>query len=241
MKAKQIIWILAGIVGIWGGYGIIVLLAPLAGWEVKGQFGDTFGAVNALFAGLAFGGIVITILLQREELQQQKDLMKKQIFEPLYLDLMGDIWDVQESIALEAGFSKGKKAFSYLMKKTGDEEKFRNIVNNRNLSSRQAIANELLRRSELDPEIVRNESSAFLHPTRIALMVLDTQHFSIEEKRHYAFWLKGYFSQEELYAIALLADNETQVLIEKYGILEKMNDLQRRILKQLGWNSAAFE
>jgi hypothetical protein len=38
----------------------------------QGQFGDMFGAVNALFSGLAFAGIVYTILLQRKELGLQR-------------------------------------------------------------------------------------------------------------------------------------------------------------------------
>jgi predicted aspartyl protease len=34
----------------------------------RGLFGDTFGAMNALFSGLAFAGIVYTILVQRSEI-----------------------------------------------------------------------------------------------------------------------------------------------------------------------------
>jgi hypothetical protein len=41
-------------------------------WEIRGQFGDMFGAVNALFSGLAFAGIIYTIYLQRNELQLQR-------------------------------------------------------------------------------------------------------------------------------------------------------------------------
>jgi hypothetical protein len=40
--------------------------------EQRGVFGDMFGAVNALFSGLAFAGIIYTILLQREELEAQR-------------------------------------------------------------------------------------------------------------------------------------------------------------------------
>jgi len=42
----------------------------------RGTFGDMFGAVNALFSGLAFAGIIYTILLQREELKQQREELK---------------------------------------------------------------------------------------------------------------------------------------------------------------------
>ncbi|BFO67819.1 putative phage abortive infection protein [Chryseobacterium sp. KCF3-3] len=36
------------------------------------EIGDSFGAVNALFSGLALTGIILTILMQREELKLQK-------------------------------------------------------------------------------------------------------------------------------------------------------------------------
>lgn len=41
--------------------------------EDRGTFGDSFGAINALFSGLAFGGIIYTILLQRKELTLQRE------------------------------------------------------------------------------------------------------------------------------------------------------------------------
>jgi hypothetical protein len=41
-------------------------------WAHRGQYGDMFGSVNALFSGLAFAGIIITILLQSEELALQR-------------------------------------------------------------------------------------------------------------------------------------------------------------------------
>jgi len=44
--------------------------------EARGQFGDSFGGVNALFSGLAFAGIIATILLQRKELALQRQELK---------------------------------------------------------------------------------------------------------------------------------------------------------------------
>jgi uncharacterized membrane protein YedE/YeeE len=38
----------------------------------RGQFGDAFGGINALFSGLAFLGIIYAIILQREELGLQR-------------------------------------------------------------------------------------------------------------------------------------------------------------------------
>ncbi len=47
-------------------------------WAVRGQFGDLFGSVNALFSGLAFGGLIYAILLQRHELSLQREELKLQ-------------------------------------------------------------------------------------------------------------------------------------------------------------------
>ena len=38
----------------------------------SGVFGDSFGLLNALFSGLAFAGVIVTILLQKNELQLQR-------------------------------------------------------------------------------------------------------------------------------------------------------------------------
>lgn len=41
-------------------------------WTTRAQFGDSFGAANSLFSGLAFAGLIYTIFLQRKELQLQR-------------------------------------------------------------------------------------------------------------------------------------------------------------------------
>lgn len=48
------------------------------GSDKQGQFGDMFGAVNALYSGLAFAFLIYTIWLQREELKLQREELKLQ-------------------------------------------------------------------------------------------------------------------------------------------------------------------
>ena len=55
-------------------YGVIVWCFILPG--DRGVFGDMFGALTALFSGLAFAGIIFTILLQKEELELQRQELK---------------------------------------------------------------------------------------------------------------------------------------------------------------------
>ena len=60
---------------------VVILYFSLSYWlipnlESRGQFGDSFGAVNALFSGLAFAGLIYALYLQRTELQLQRDELR---------------------------------------------------------------------------------------------------------------------------------------------------------------------
>jgi hypothetical protein len=77
-------WVLFAIafvvVALWVGAGVLLYDAdestPI--WGNRGTFGDMFGSINALFSGLAFAGIIFTVLLQRQELQLQRHELKLQ-------------------------------------------------------------------------------------------------------------------------------------------------------------------
>jgi hypothetical protein len=78
-RSPRRIWLIAaicGIVVVQVVYGILVieLLGPRM--DVRGQFGDLFGGVTALFTGLAFGGVIYTILLQSNELELQREELR---------------------------------------------------------------------------------------------------------------------------------------------------------------------
>lgn len=69
--------ILSLIVSLWLGCWYLLLNNQyLKDYSERGQFGDMFGVINSLFSGLAFGGIIYTILLQREELKAQREELK---------------------------------------------------------------------------------------------------------------------------------------------------------------------
>jgi|GEM_PF-2809296 len=65
--------ILIGFILLFWLLSIYIINYLFPSWELKAFFGDSFGAINALFSGLAFGGIIYTILLQREELGLQRE------------------------------------------------------------------------------------------------------------------------------------------------------------------------
>ncbi len=45
--------------------------------EQRGLFGDSFGGLNALFAGLAFAGVIVALFMQRKELKLQREELTK--------------------------------------------------------------------------------------------------------------------------------------------------------------------
>ncbi|MEM1223439.1 MAG: hypothetical protein AAGH40_11840, partial [Verrucomicrobiota bacterium] len=71
MKIRYIILLVLLVVGLWSASGFVLYNS-----ESRGTFGDMFGAVNALFSGLAFAFLIYTIFLQKEELSLQRNELK---------------------------------------------------------------------------------------------------------------------------------------------------------------------
>lgn len=83
---------------------------------VRGVFGDKFGAINALFSGLAFAGIIFTIFLQKRELTlqreeieetrkefiQQNETLKKQRFENTFFQMLQLHNDIVDKLKIKA-------------------------------------------------------------------------------------------------------------------------------------------
>jgi hypothetical protein len=90
--------LLFGIVGLW-----IVNLIGLVflGETQRGTFGDMFGAVNALFSGLAFAGIIYTIALQQKEMKIQSDEFIRQGIE---FKRQSDLFSSQNKLMAKESF-----------------------------------------------------------------------------------------------------------------------------------------
>lgn len=59
---------------LWAAAGIAIYVT-LPDWPARGQFGDMFGAINALFSGLALGGVIYAVFIQHAQLKtQERDL-----------------------------------------------------------------------------------------------------------------------------------------------------------------------
>lgn len=80
MNSKMLLWGLGSLV-IFLSFPIYYLLLSSFFEELseRAHFGDSFGSINAFFSAMAFLGVIVTILMQRDELRtqrQEKDLSR---------------------------------------------------------------------------------------------------------------------------------------------------------------------
>jgi hypothetical protein len=111
---------------------------------LRGQFGDKFGAINALFSGFAFAGIIFTLLLQRQDLTETRNAMSHERFDNTFFQLLNLHIDITQRLSAR-GYD-GREAFTafneYLKKCDPDfhvfcalqkisREKVRHIIDSR--------------------------------------------------------------------------------------------------------------
>ena len=123
-------------------FSIIVVILYAGSWyyidstytglDARGQFGDKFGAVNALFSGLAFAGLIFTIILQKnelalqrkelsltheelkgqkEQLEEQNKTLKIQRFENTFFNMLSQFQEVVSGITYTLDFGEKTKVY----------------------------------------------------------------------------------------------------------------------------------
>ncbi|MEE3926389.1 putative phage abortive infection protein [Pseudomonas viridiflava] len=73
---------------LYSGYGISIDRDGNLTGVRSGVFGDAFGVLNALFSGLAFSGVLITLLLQRKDLADSQLQNAKQQTESQFYSML---------------------------------------------------------------------------------------------------------------------------------------------------------
>jgi len=81
----------------YGSFYLIQKHFPFS-WAERGQFGDLFGAVNALFSGLAFAGIIYTIYIQQKEIEDNSRELKRQQFESAFFNMLSTLTEIINSM-----------------------------------------------------------------------------------------------------------------------------------------------
>ena len=229
-------------------------------WATKnegGEFGDSFGAINALFAGLAFTGVIFAIILQwqelrlqrqelrdtRTEIRGQKETLQKQNFESSFFQLLNMHSEIVSSIViLETNMRRslaqgdieyteysGRRCFGYLL---------RNLK-----SSLEKAIDENRPKTEVFNDTYEEEFFSiyqtyighyFRHLYNVVKFVHEHEFFDqkeFKEKKRYTNFIRAQLSSNELGVLFYncLSDRGAQFkdLVEKYALFE---DLPSKVL-----------
>lgn len=97
--------VLSAVFIIYGSYLVILL------WNTPflyvpervrdGVFGDSFGTLNALFSGLAFSGVLITLLFQRKDLSETRAQIENQQIESQFYSMLEQQQEVVRNFDLQ--------------------------------------------------------------------------------------------------------------------------------------------
>ena len=249
-KSRLWIWIVVAI-------GVVLVLWGLNWCGVsnfineptnQGTFGDMFGAVNALFSGLAFAGLIITLLYQREELKLQREelqetrkelkeqnkTMKRQRFENTFFNMLSLQQEIVANLSVEskevnrAEVVKGREVF----------EKIYEGINVYVLYELQSIGIKEIVYGNIENYnsngwLISRFDHYFRHLYRIFKYIDKTDLIDEKERYDYASIVRSQLSDYELvmlfYNCLAQKDNGTEEnkfkpLIEKYAIFNNLRD-----------------
>ena len=193
------------------------------------QFGDRFEAVNALFAGLAFAGVIFAIILQwqelglqrkeledtRAEIRGQKETLQKQNFESSFFQLLTMHSEIVNSMVIRKGSDGeyfGRECFDYMLRH------LRRIYRG---SPKRFYEKFFL---EFQPYV----GHYFRHLYNVVKFVDDQRDFPKEfkKKKRYTNLIRAQLSSDELgllfYNCLSKRGAKFRDLVEKYALLEDM-------------------
>jgi hypothetical protein len=229
------------VVALWGTSGFLLIEM-----EDRGTFGDMFGAINALFSGLAFSGVVFAILLQRKELElQRKELeltrnelsgqknemelqnktLLKQSFENTFFQLLRLQQEIVNSIDL-------RKSGNPSQVTTGRDcmhvffNRFRNDWDKEKKSENKKLEIVLLNDCYLDfYQDVQQDIGHYFRSLYHIVKLVDRS--DIPNKRLYTNLVRAQLSSYELTllfynCLSNLGKEKFKPLIEKYSLLKNM-------------------
>ncbi len=230
-------WLILSFVVIFWFLSLIELF-PWWVTDKRGQFGDSFGVVNALFSGLAFAGVICAILLQKKELELQreeleatrteirgqKETLQKQNFESSFFQLLGMHGEIVNSMEMPKDPQSGRECFRPLL---GDLK-----------SSLEKARDENRPKTEVFNDTYEEEFLSVFQPYvghyvqhlyNVVKFVHEHEFFDekeFKEKKRYANFIRAQLSSNELGLLFYhgLSDRGAKFkdLVEKYALFEDM-------------------
>lgn len=227
-----IVSLLLVIFALYGNWRLLHKLCP----EDRGTLGDMFGVVNAVFTGLAFVGVVLTVILQRndlkiqkeervaaeDELKEQKAVLVIQRFETTFFNMLNLQNEIVKNIKNKG--SNGREVFDDAYKKLLIMLLDKNAINifHETADTTHSIVGIPSDLADAKDSIESNYfkgyyndfASALNHYFRHLYHIFKFIYFSdltVKDKQFYASLCRAQLSQNELFAISF------NILIDWYG------------------------
>ena len=217
-------WSAIGVLFVWA---LTFFLFFISKSDERGQFGDMFGAVNSLFSGLAFAGLIITLILQRRELElqrqelaltrremedqtaefeKQNETLKIQRFENTFFNMLSQFQEVVNNLTVmvttSSGIyeSKGRDVFQAQFEKTVVYVDLKNEAKNK---ARFRGMKGALEKYNLDGYLYSDTPTCFDHYFRLLYRILKfvkttSLVTTYEEEYEYTAMLRAVLSRYEL-------------------------------------------
>ena len=208
----------------------IVISCCFPKMEERGQLGDMFGALNALFAGLAFAGLIITIRQQHIDLEYQQQTIKQtndemerqtkefeiqnrtlkcQQFENTFFELLRMLQSIVEGLELNVEYSQNGVMCSQNINGKFVFQELYIQRDDKMLQGSSHISDSFVKEIELstpDEVLARNEYKFLYHYFRFVYRILkfvdETPLLKTTEDRYgYVSFLRSTFSNYEMAVI----------------------------------------
>lgn len=211
------------------------------GMEKRGQFGDMFGVLGAVFSGLAFAGLIVTLIqqhddlklqredlrlqrqeiaqtnlelaLQRKEMEEQNKTIMLQRFETTFFNMLKSQVEIRNSVKYFE--HEGKDAIVFL---------FRNYVSaNRRFGKNEAKI------YGYDNFLNQYLDQYFRHLSQTLKMIDTAVSLSTKEKYYYSEILSSHMTKYELgvffyYCLTDEGKSTAKGLVEKYALFVSLNN-----------------
>lgn len=232
-------------------------------YEKTGQFGDTFGALNAVFTGLAFAGLIFSIMQQRRDLRMQREelalqrqelrlqreeqvntrgVFERQNFETTFFNMLNLLNSVTETLKFthpRTGESiESRQSFGVI---------WHDILNNIGAAHKNEVTFQKAVRA-YDSTVYRQYESSLAHYWRLLYNILKfikSAPFPHPEKERYAHLVRANLGRDEVLLLSINAatprGQKMKHLIEEFGLLKHIPDSGfESFVPQQFYRTAAF-
>jgi hypothetical protein len=214
-----------------------------------GQFGDQFGAVTSLFSGLAFVGLVWTLVLQRQELSlQRKELentrleFKLQRFEAALFSLIDLFNEHTERISFKTESDNemtGRAALEYFASELEDEYAMANLLDEDGeeytelLPTGRDLAEQILSYEINYSILFESELGPYFRLLYHCIRHIEHSDLQEHEKQRYSKIVRAYLGPSELKLLFFNCLTEKgkdfKRWVEKYELLKHVGDDARSL------------